>query len=204
VLQPVRAQEPDGAQAPVPLLNAAAQSVHEGPQQLFVFAAQDGPLGWKPLAQLKTQTSPLQDGVPFVIAAQSPGPAHPAPGAHLRAQMPPQSTAVSSPSLMRSEQEAAQRPFVQSPLTQWAPPLHAAPKPHFAGQLPPQSTSVSSPSRTPFEHALDAHAPPAQIPLAQSAAAPHWTPSRHFRGHGPPQSTPVSLPLRTSSPQVAS
>ena len=43
-LQPVRVQEPEGEQAPVPLLNAAAQSLQEAPQQLFVSAVQEAPL----------------------------------------------------------------------------------------------------------------------------------------------------------------
>jgi hypothetical protein len=43
-LHAVRTQELDVEQAPVPLLNAAAQSVHEAPQQLFVSAVQEKPL----------------------------------------------------------------------------------------------------------------------------------------------------------------
>src|SRR5438477_6823891 len=150
------------------------------------------------------QTSPLHETVAFVTGAQSNAPMQPAPGAHFRAQLPPQSTAVSSPSLIRSVHEAAQEPFVQSALMQWEPLVHPLPNPHFAGQLPPQSTSVSSPSRTPFEHALAMHAPAAQIPLAQSPAVPHGAALGHLRGQGPPQSTDVSLPFRTSSPQDAS
>jgi hypothetical protein len=202
-LHPVSVQEPDAVHAPVPLLNAAAQSMQDDPQQLFVSITHVMPLAWYPLAQVKTHTSPLHDGVPLPTAAQSTALAQAAPGGHFRVQLPPQSTAVSSPSLMRSEQDAAQRPLVQSPLMQSAPLPHAAAKPHLAGQLPPQSTPVSSPSRTAFEHALATQAPLTQIPLAQSAAPAHWTPFGHFRGQAPPQSTPVSSPLRTSSPQLA-
>jgi hypothetical protein len=93
--------------------------------------------------------------------------------------------------------DAAQEPFVQSPLMQLAAPLHLAPNPHFAGQLPPQSTSVSSPSATPLEQALAAQVEPVQIPLVQSAGAEQAEPSGHVCGHVPPQSTPVSRPLRT-------
>jgi hypothetical protein len=96
-LQPVRMQAPE-EQEPVPLLNAVAQSVQEAPQQLTVSAAQAAPLAWNPPVQVKTQTSPLQAGVPFATRAQSAAVAQPAPGPHLRAQLPPQSTAVSSPS----------------------------------------------------------------------------------------------------------
>jgi hypothetical protein len=43
-LHPVSVQEPDATQEPVPLLKAAAQSVHDEPQQLFVSMAHVAPL----------------------------------------------------------------------------------------------------------------------------------------------------------------
>ncbi|HYY53102.1 MAG TPA: hypothetical protein VE755_09525 [Myxococcales bacterium] len=140
----------------------------------------------------------------MATAAQSALVEQRAPGTHFAAHEPPQSTSLSSPSLIRSVHDAAHEPLVQMPLMQLDAPLHPAAKPHFAGQLPPQSTSVSSPSLSPFEQALAAQALSRQIPLAQSRAAPQAIPFAHFCGQVPPQSTPISVPFRTPSPQLAS
>ena len=189
----------------MPLVYLVVQSAQAAPQQRSVSAVQDDPLAWNRLAQVKTQTLPPQDAVPFSTAAQSVPVEQPEPGAQAAAHPPPQSTSVSSPSFTWSVQEAAQTPFVHNPLMQLRPaPSQAAPKPHFAGQLPPQSTSVSSPSFTPFEQALTAHLPSRHTPLAQSGAAAQATPLVHFCGQLPPQSTAVSDPFRMPSPQVAS
>jgi hypothetical protein len=100
-------QAPDVAQAPVPLLNVAVQSLHEDPQQLFVSIAHVVPFAWYPLAHVKTQTSPLHDGVPFATAGQSAAPAHRTTFGHFCGQAPPQSTPVSSPLRTPSPQLAS-------------------------------------------------------------------------------------------------
>ena len=119
------AQAPE-AHVPVPLVKAAVQSAQEGPQHWLVSAAHVSPLVWKPVSQMKAQTIPLHDAVPFATAAQSRLVEQRAPGAHFVAHAPPQSTSDSSPSVIRSVHEAAHLPLVQRPLMQPAAPVQSA------------------------------------------------------------------------------
>lgn len=118
---------------------------------------------------------------------------------------PPQSTSVSLPFRIPSEQVGAEHLEAaagQIPLAQSAARAQVLPVPH-GGQLPPQSRSVSAPFLTRSSQLGWAHTPLVHTPLAQSAPMRHPPPPGQRTGQAPPQSRSVSLPFGTPSPQVA-
>jgi len=120
-------------------------------------------------------TPSLHDGTAQVCVAvlqtpdsQSSWASQAVPAAHLVAQLPPQSTADSSPLMTPSSHDAAaHRPSLHTRELQSAGPPHPLPTPQPA-QLPPQSTSVSSPFAAPSSHVGATQAPPLHTSERQS------------------------------------
>jgi hypothetical protein len=116
------------------------------------------------------------------------------------AQVPPQSTPLSSPSLNPSVQLVEQVFATQKPLRQSSGVLQARPLLHWV-QPPPQSISDSAPFRTPSKQLGTAHTPLAQMPDVQSQPCRQVCQGGQA-GHDPPQSLPVSSPFSLPSLQV--
>jgi hypothetical protein len=133
------------------------------------------------------------------VLTQSAPATHALPSEHLGQLGPPQSTSVSLPFLVLSEQlvlGAVQRLLLHRALEQSAAPLHALPVAHFGHAGPPQSMSVSEPSRVPLVQVAGGARQRLLVhrPELQSAPAPHALPLAHFGQALPPQSTSLSLP----------
>ena len=151
---------------------------------------------------------------------QSPLTAQPLPTPQSSAQLPPQSLAVSSPSLTPLKHDdpgggalpPSQTFNEHDPLLQSLLLTQPKPMPHFAAQLPPQSLAVSSPFCTPSKHGGGGGiAPPgmhmlkSQKLVRQSLFARQALPVGQrspARAQFPPQSVAVSslswIPLKQS------
>ena len=198
----------------VPLQIAEVQSAST-PQPLFTahLAAQEPPQStavssW-PCKPSSHRVATHRCVVPLQIAeAQSASTPQPLPAAHLAAQEPPQSTAVSSwPCTPSSHRVATHRCVVplQIAEVQSASTPQPLPAAHLAAQEPPQSTAVSSWPCAPSSHRVATHrcVVPLQITEAQSPSTPQPPPTAHLTAHEPPQSLPVSVPFMSPSPQFA-
>src|SRR4051812_46298010 len=103
------------------------------------------------------------------------------------AQLPPQSTPVSSPFLAKSSQlGAAHFCCKQTKLLHPSLPTHARPLPQPAHCVPPQSTTISSWFWRESLQVAAAQSSPTQLPLLQSESSRQRKWTEHGPHEGPP------------------